>query len=74
MSVRTWSACLAYQSDGEVINLTLINLVLHVLGPMRERTLCTLLLVRGCREIIHVTLFFQHLLRQIRGEGRTCSL
>ncbi|CAN0377583.1 unnamed protein product [Pylaiella littoralis] len=31
--------------DGEVINLTLINLVLHVSGPMRENVLCTLLLV-----------------------------
>eukprot|EP00752_Nemacystus_decipiens_P018485 g16574.t1 len=31
--------------DGEVINLTLINLVLHVVGPLPESTLCTLLLV-----------------------------
>ncbi|CAM9640163.1 unnamed protein product [Ascophyllum nodosum] len=30
--------------DGELINFTLINLTLHVLGPMRERTLCMLLL------------------------------
>ncbi|CAM9628722.1 unnamed protein product [Ectocarpus sp. 12 AP-2014] len=30
--------------DGEVINLTLINLVLHVVGPLREGSLCTLLL------------------------------
>lgn len=33
-------------ADGELINFTLINLTLHILGPMRERTLCTVLLVR----------------------------
>eukprot|EP00904_Undaria_pinnatifida_P000502 jgi/Undpi1/10452/HiC_scaffold_29.g12902.m1 len=31
--------------DDEVINFTLINFVLHAVGPMRESTLCTLLLV-----------------------------
>lgn len=34
-----------HRSEDEVINFTLINLVLHLLGPMRERTLCILLLV-----------------------------
>ena len=35
------------RTDDEVINFTLINFVLHVVGPMHERTLCTLLLVSG---------------------------
>ena len=35
---------LASGEQGHIINLTLINLVLHVCGPMSERRLCTLLL------------------------------
>ncbi|CAM9324246.1 unnamed protein product, partial [Chrysoparadoxa australica] len=37
--------------EGECINMTLINLVLHMMGPMHERTLCLVLLalqVLGC--------------------------
>jgi UDP-N-acetylglucosamine--dolichyl-phosphate N-acetylglucosaminephosphotransferase len=38
---KSWLAC---GEEGHIINFTLINLVLHVCGPLSERTLCTLLL------------------------------
>eukprot|EP00611_Tribonema_gayanum_P031032 TRINITY_DN880_c0_g1_i3.p1 TRINITY_DN880_c0_g1~~TRINITY_DN880_c0_g1_i3.p1 ORF type:complete len:475 (+),score=87.12 TRINITY_DN880_c0_g1_i3:2214-3638(+) len=39
------NSCLATGEEGHVMNLTLINMVLHVCGPMQEEVLCTVLLV-----------------------------
>lgn len=52
VDILTFGCNVACFADGQLINFTLINLVLHVLGPMRERTLCTLLLVS--LEQIHI--------------------
>ena len=38
------SSFLASGEEGHIINLTLINLVLHICGPLSERRLCQLLL------------------------------
>lgn len=46
---RLANTFLASGAEGHIINLTLINLVIHITGPMKERNLCiTLLVLQAC--------------------------